>query len=206
MAAEGVQNPLQAIDGLMRITATLQSGAKQHKAQAIANLVKHYGVDIETLDSALVGSMPKDDPQESRMEQMLNQRLAPVDQLLQRIDYGNQQQVQQLYSNAYQSIDQFGQDPQNEHFDLVRYDMANWLDQAAAQGRTMSLNEAYDRACQFHPEVSQYMRQRQGGGMMQKKAAASSLPARSNGSGGSANDMSMHDFIASQFGDGAGRI
>ena len=95
MAAEGVNDPIQAFQGLMNVTATLAMGSPQQKAERIAGLCKHYGVDIEMLDAALVGSLPQN-PQQSQFEQLLDQRMAPVNQLLAQINQANQNQHNQL--------------------------------------------------------------------------------------------------------------
>lgn len=204
MAAEGVQNPIQAVEGLMRVTAVLSMGAPQQKAERIAGLVKHYGVDIELLDQALAGSLPAPDPNQQAFQRMLDERMAPVNQLLSRLGQAEQQQGQQMYGQAQQSIEQFGADPKNEFFEDVRYDMADFLDMAAQRGVSMSLKEAYDRACALHPEIQQVIAKRNPVSIQDKRRAATSLPSRGS-SGGGKGEMSLRDEIASHFPD-EGRI
>ena len=154
MQAEGVTDPMQAINGLLQTTAALSLGSPAQKAQKIANLIAHYGVDIQTLDSVLAGE-PAQDPQQTQLEQMLNQRLAPVDQLLQRVNQAEQQSQQQLAQENAQTIEQFASDPKNVHFEAVREVMADFLDMAAAHNQGMTLEQAYERACMAVPEVAQ---------------------------------------------------
>lgn len=200
MNAEGVQNPLQAVDGLMKVTAVLAMGAPQQKAERIAGLVKHYGVDIELLDQALAGSLPPPDPQQQALQRMFDERMAPVNDLLNRFQQAEQNQGQQLYGQAYQTIEQFGSDPKNEFFEDVRHDMADFLDMAAQRGVTMTLKEAYDRACALNPEIMQIISSRKPVSIADKRRAASSLPARSSGSTPAKGD-GIRELLEQQFGD-----
>ena len=210
MAAEGVQDPLQGIQGLLMTTAQLQMGNQQTKAQRIAALIKHYGVDIQTLDSVLAGEQPEANP-DSRLEEMLNQRLAPVNQLLEQLNQSRQQQFNQVQNQANQSITEFAADPKNEFFDSVRYDMADFLDVAAQRGIQMSLEEAYQRACALNPEINQIMQQRnqrqtatsKADVMRQKANAASSVRGtRAGGDDAAAGkkDRSIREELEAQFG------
>jgi len=211
MAAEGVQDPLQGINGLLMTTAQLAMGNQQTKAQRIAALIKHYGVDIQTLDSVLAGEQPSpNQAQDSRLEEMLNQRLAPVNQLLEQLNQSRQQQYQQVQTQASQSIEQFAADPKNEFFDSVRLAMADFLDVAAQHGHQMSLEEAYQRACALNPEISQIMAQRQQAttvtskaDVMRRKAnAASSVRGTRAGGGnsGEKKERSIREELEAQFG------
>lgn len=193
-AAEGVE-PMQGIQGLINITAELQNGSPAMKAQRIAGLVKHYGVDINALDQALAGEQPQDS-QMFHVEQMINQRLAPIQQMF-------QQSQQQTYSQADQSIEAFAADPNNEFFLHVKNDMADFMDMASARGQNMSLEEAYQRACAMNPEIQGVLEQRkanealvaQQADIQKKKAAASSIAGRQAGTQVK-EGMSMRDTIA----------
>lgn len=209
MAAEGVQDPLQGIQGLLMTTAQLAMGNQQTKAQRIAALIQHYGVDIETLDSVLAGEQPQNNP-DHRLEEMLNQRLAPVNQLLEQLNQSRQQQFQQVQTQATQSIEQFAADPQNEFFDSVRYAMADFLDVAAQNGVQMTLEEAYQRACALNPEINQIMSQRQQAqsatskaDVMRRKANASSSVKGHRAGGADANakqERSLREELEANFG------
>lgn len=211
MAAEGVQDPLQGIHGLLMTTAQLAMGNQHTKAQRIAALIKHYSVDIETLDSVLAGEQPSPNQvQDSRLEEMLNQRLAPVNQLLEQLNQSRQYQFEQVQTQANQSIVEFAADPQNEFFDAVRYDMADFLDVAAQRGIQMSLQEAYQRACALNPEINQIMSQRnqrhtatsKADVMRQKANAASSVRGTRAGGDDAAGkkERSIREELEAQFG------
>ncbi len=214
MQAEGVSDPAVAIKGLLETTAALQMGNPQQKAQRIAGLIQHYAVDIETLDNLLAGN-PAADPQMSQFEQMLNQRLAPVDQLLQRANQAQAMQAQQQEMEANQTIEQFAADPKNVHFEAVRTVMADFLDMAGQRGQQMSIQEAYDRACALDPQIApavmqeraQQAAQGQQGMLAGKKNAASSIHGRpaSTNTAILSDDMTLRETIAAQL-EGSDRI
>jgi hypothetical protein len=203
IAAEGVQNPIEAIQGLMNITATLQQGGPQQKAERVAGLIKHYGIDIGMLDNVLAGE-PVADPQQQQFSQMLDQRLAPVNQLLEQFNQTKQQQEFQTQQEAGQTVEQFGADPKNEFFHDVREVMADFLDMAAQRGQNMSLEQAYDRACALNPEIANIVASKRAqelqatsqANMAGKRNAASSVAGRSAAAGGGKGDMSVHDLIS----------
>ena len=201
LIASGVQDPFQAIDVLLRTEATLRGGTQVEKGRMVAQLIKDYGVDIGTLDSLLSGEAPA--PEADRFEQMLNAKLAPVNQFLAQQQQNAQAEQYSIQANAAQSIQEFSQNA--EFLSDVRNDMADLLDMAAARGQEMSLEEAYQKACLLHPEVSKVMaarekEQRIMGSTQEaqkKKAAAASLTGKQGGAGGGGNaNMSLHDQIA----------
>lgn len=204
-AAEGVQDPMQGIQGLVSITAELQNGSPAQKAQRIAAFVRHYGVDINMLDSALAGEETQD-PQATQFQQMLDQRLAPVNQLMTQLQQSQAQQQEQVYTSANQSIAEFGADPKNEFFDDVRMVMADFMDIARQNNQPMSLQEAYDRACAINPEISgiiaskrtQEMAQTNAVAAQKKRNAGSSITGRRQGVSAGNEDLSMRELIAAQ--------
>ena len=211
-AAEGVQDPMQGIQGLLNITATLQQGGPVQKAERIAGLIKHYGVDITALDNILSDNSEDNEPQQQQqqqaqqMQQMLDQRLAPVDQLVQQANQAQQYQYQQQQQQTNQTIEQFAQDPANTHFDAVRTVMADFVDLAAANGQQLSLKEAYDRACAATPAIANQMVQQRGNQVANKQRAASSISGRraSSDSQNSGGTMGVHDTLSAVWDDMTG--
>lgn len=205
-AAEGVNDPMQGLQGLINITAQLQMGSPQQKAERIAGLISHYGVDIQALDSMLAGEAPAD-PQMAQIQQMLDQRLAPVDQLMQTVQTTQQQSQQRNYDEAGQSIEAFAADPKNEFFENVRNTMADFMDMAESRGESMSLQQAYDRACASDPEIAQVQASRRAQESQQSNAqsiqrkqnAASSISGRQDGQVQGAGDMSLRDTLEAAF-------
>lgn len=213
MSAEGAPNPMVAIKGLMETTAQLQMGNPQQKAQKIAQLIQHYGIDIGTLDNLLAGE-PGQDPQTSRFEQMLDQRMAPVNQLLNQVNQANANQRQQAQNTAGQDIHSFAQDPAHPHFDQVKLVMADFMDMASKHGQQMTLQEAYDRACSSNPVIAAQVATARATQAQQaaqpaldaKLAAAGSVTGgRASGGQAMSEDMSLRQTIEAQFEEG-GRI
>ncbi len=203
MQAEGVTDPLAAVNGLLQTTAALALGSPAQKAQKIANLIAHYGVDIQTLDSVLAGEPA--DPQQTQLESMLNERLAPVNQLMQRVNQMDQQSSQRMEQENTQTIQQFAADPKHVHFEAVRTVMADFMDMAAQHGQDMTLDQAYERACMAVPEVAQQVMSARANGIAAsgqqalagKQAAASSVVGQSGavGTGGIEEGLSLRETL-----------
>jgi hypothetical protein len=207
IAAEGVSTPLEAVEGLFKTVAGLRMGTEQQKAQTVAQIIKSYGIDIGTLDDVLSGEPPSN-PQAAQLDQMLDQRMAPVNQLLQQIENAKVQGAQRTQSDAETAVTTFEQHA--EFLPDVRMDMADLLDLAAKNGRNLTLQEAYDRACALHPEVSKVMAKRSSVAALQgnqstfdnKRNAASSLPRGRSGESGAGDNLSMRDALSAAW-DGA---
>jgi hypothetical protein len=158
MAAEGVNNPFQAIEGMFQTASRLRMGSPQAKAQQIAQMIKNYGVDIETLDSLLVGEAPKANPGQ-QVQQMIDQRMQPVNQMMNQLAGMQQNKVQEQHNGASQQIGEFAKNA--EFINDVRYDMADLMDLATKRGQNLSLKDAYDKACSVHPQISAVLQKRQ---------------------------------------------
>lgn len=208
MASEGFNHPMEAMQAAFGTMTNLRMGTPQQKAQEIARIVGQYGVDIEALDSALVGAeMPQQqqaNPHNAQLEQMLDQRMGPVNQLMETVQQAQQQQQQAKLTEANNQVAQFAQ--KNEFLPDVREDMADIIELAAKRGVELPLQVAYDRAVAAHPEISQIVAQRasdaqikgQQQSIQQKRAAASSVSGRQTGTGGG-GPMSLRDQIADAF-------
>jgi hypothetical protein len=172
----------QALQGLLQTGSALQMGSPQQKAQVVANLIKQFGVDISSLDRMLVGEAPPaEQQQQNNFEQMLNQRLGPMQQQLQGYQQREQQQQQQAQGQVAQEVNDFGSS--NEFYNDVRGDMADLLDMAANRGRKMSMDEAYKLACANHPQISNIMANRTSQELVTgKRKAASSITGSPGGS------------------------
>lgn len=167
--------PLAAIQELLRADYLLSSAPKAQRAQYMAKLINDYGVDVHELDLALAGKGPAD-PVDSRVEQLLQQRLAPFQQYIQAQQQREQQYEQKSAEEVNQSIETMATDPKYPYFEDVRLDMADIVEMGAKRGLYLSLDEAYNRAIAMNPEVSkQVATQRQAEA---KKAAALAANAK----------------------------
>lgn len=199
MAAEGVKNPLHAIEGLFKTVAELRMGSPEQKAVKMAQMIKHYGVDINALDSALVGEQPQPS-QNSEIEHLINQRMAPVNQLLEQLQTRQHQSQQQATQAAEKEVANF----KGEFLQDVRMDMADLIDMAAARGQRMSLQEAYDKAVAMRPELQEIMNERkkmndieeQKKRMSNKRRASSSIASKGLQPTSGDTELSLRDTIA----------
>jgi len=158
MDAEGVGNPLDAVNGLFKSVATLRMGTMQEKAAKIAQFVEVYGVDVNALDNALVGNSAENAPENDPVASMIDQRMAPVNQLLEQLNQNKQYQEQHAKEKTDQDINAFSKDA--EFFEDVRDDMADFLEAAARRNQSMTLQQAYDKSCALNPQISNVMGQR----------------------------------------------
>jgi hypothetical protein len=155
LAAEGMPDIGTGIKGMFETVALLQQGAPEIKAQKMAQLIQHYGIDINALDAALVGEQPQADPN-YQVQQMIDQRLQPVNQLLEQINQNRQMQFQQTQQQADREVAEF----KGEFLQDVRLDMADLIDAAAAKGQQLTLQKAYDIAVSLRPDIQEVVNKR----------------------------------------------
>tara|TARA_R110000851_G_scaffold288960_2_gene443093 strand:- start:3402 stop:4466 length:1065 start_codon:yes stop_codon:yes gene_type:complete len=197
--------PMQAVQGLFDTVANLRMGNPVQKAQIVADLIESFGVDIRALDSQLSGSMPDPNDPSSRIDELVNQRLAPYQEHLQQMEYQKTQQTQQVQQEATQEVQSFAESGKAEFLNDVRHDMADMIDAAYRRGVNMPMQEAYQKACAVHPQISQIMQQRDkqqqitGGNnnMQSKRLAASSITGSRVGVNTPSGNMSIRDTISS---------
>ena len=154
--------PLQAIQNLLAADHLLSTAPKAQKAQYLAKLINDYGVDILELDAALTGKEPVD-PVASRVETLLQQRLAPYQQFMQTQQQREQLAAQQENQKIQVAVEQMGQMTDKfPHFDQVRNEMADAIEIYSKRGVYLSLEEAYNKAVAMDPDLS-----KQGANLMQ---------------------------------------
>jgi len=154
----GFRDPISAVNGVMQTMLQMRTGSTQERASAAARVIKEFGIDIGALDEALVADPGSSyQPDTSRFEQLLDSRLAPVNQLMTQLEQYQYQQQQEAQIATQTEVQRFISE--NEFGSMVRNDMADLLDMAAARGQQMSLKEAYDKACIMNPEISRKLEQ-----------------------------------------------
>jgi hypothetical protein len=163
----------QGLQSVLQTAAMLMGGGPQQKAQAAAQIIQQYGVDIETLDGLLAGD-PNTQQQQSEVEQRIQQALQPYQQFMQQVNQSQQRAVQSRQQSAVSEVDKFAQDPKNTYYAEVREDMATLLDLAAQRGQEMTLQQAYDQACQYNERVRNAIEQKRLREDEERKRAASS--------------------------------
>lgn len=143
-------SPAQMFSTLMEADRILHSAPMEQRAQYLAGLIKNYGIDIQALDSALSGQPVQASQQydiEQRVQQLLDQRLAPIQQRIQAEEMGRQQEIAH-------TIESMASDPQYPYFQDVREDMADLIEIRAARGIYLSLEQAYAMATGINPGVT----------------------------------------------------
>ena len=175
MIRAGGADPYQTVGSLMQTAMALQSGAPGNKAGIVANLIRHYGVDLNLLASTLEGQPV---PQEAQAPY----RDPRVDQLLGQVEQARSYKQQQLAQEATRLI---GEIQGEEFFGDVKDAMADILEIAAKRGVAMTPKEAYNRAVWADPHVAEVLQQRQAakqaatpnGATQRAAAAAASIKA-----------------------------
>lgn len=158
-------NPPKVVGDVLATAATLQMGAPQQRAQAAANLIKQFGVDVGMLDSLLAGEAPPEQqPQQYQNDPALVRRL---DELQSRFEQRDQQSISD-------ELTRFANDPENEFYMDVRDDMADLLDMAANRGVQMTLKDAYKRACRMNESVARVLEARKARPDQQRRRQAAS--------------------------------
>jgi hypothetical protein len=195
------QNPVQFVGTLLQAAQYLRTGPATGKAQFVATLVKNFGINIQDLDAALSGEELPEDPND-KIAQLVEQRLAPVNQLLATIQQTRAQRAAQVDAEVDTEIHTFAQDPKNEFFSVVYTEMADIIELAARQGRSVGMAEAYDRACKLNPEVQKVIAQRND----QKRQASGSVRQRGPSMTQEGNEnTSLRDDIERAFSSVANR-
>lgn len=190
--AEGA-SPLDAFHDYLKTATLLRTGAPMDKARVMAQLVQQYGVPLQALDAFLAqairqGPAPMQPPQQQMHTQgPYSPGLPPAPQEFRdpRLDRLLAQAEANERVTMREQAEAFAADPKHEFFADVRLTMADVMDAAAKRGITMSLEDAYARACQIEPEVKKVLDARAAQGsasaaartLAQARHAASSLPS-----------------------------
>ena len=187
----------QTIPGVLQAASVLQMGSPQQKAQTVAGMIKQFGVDIQTLDSLLVGEQPQQ--QGPDINQLVDQRLQQYHQ------QQHQQQLAQQQQGIQTELQQFASDPNNEFYNDIKMDMADIIEMAANRGQQLTLKEAYDRACMMNPQISQILSSRQSQAAVNtKRRAAVSVSGAPGGPGGTEAPTDIRSALEHAW-DNAGR-
>lgn len=177
LAASGT-HPLVAVQELLKSDHILSSAPKTQRAAFMAKLIKDYDIDIAALDDALAGTAAAEDPVESRVQQLLQQQLAPLHQFLSTQRQNEQQREAQESTRIATTIEQMAADPKYPHFEALREDMADLVDIASKRGQYLTLEQAYTRAVGMNPEVSNLVAAQRTAAARQSSAQAANARAQ----------------------------
>lgn len=154
LAAKGV-NPVQAFQSLLQTQHALETAPPQQRAAMAAQIIRNFGVDIAMLDEEL--SRPGGPTHAPQGQQHMDptQIAAQVRQSIMQ-DLQRQRQHVEL-QRAQKELASF---EDKEFFEDVRETMADIMEIAAKRGVVMTTEQAYNQACQMHPDVSAALSQR----------------------------------------------
>lgn len=148
----GGADPVQATRNLFQAAHTLNYAPPQQKAQLLARMIQDSGAPLELINAALEGGgataatgQPKAMDQESIIQQVRKEFQA--------------QQQQQEQTRIMKDIESFKAG--HEFYADVEPDMVELINLSRGRGVTMTLEQAYNRAIQLHPEVSAALKQRE---------------------------------------------
>jgi hypothetical protein len=152
-------NPLEAIQGAMRMQYTLERGSPQQKQAAFAQAFRASGLSIDQLAEAIDGQPSQGQPQ-SQQQPMDVATLKQ--QVLQEITQTFQaQQAESRNRKAAEEVAAFAANAEAyPHFQQVQEEMRILQLASAQAGRRLSLEDAYNKAVRLDPELSQYEEQR----------------------------------------------
>lgn len=201
--------PLQAVKNLMETAAGLTLGTQQQKALIVAEILENYGVDIQTLDDVL--SKRPANPQAGRasMDPVIEQALRPVHEFMGRVEQGRQQHIQQIQQGAQAELERV-ESLNLPFFEDLRNDIADFMEVAAARGQELTMEQAYERAVNFNPEIKKIIDQRRRAEAINKdpakvarskKAASSIHGSPRGGSGGDGKPKSRKEALAEAWDD-----
>jgi hypothetical protein len=146
-------NPIQAINNMLNVERIMLNGDPATKVQMVANMIKHFNIDVVSLDRVLSGQggPTPEVAQQSALEQLLEQKLAPVQQFIQSQQQREAQQRAQVEQEIDHTIESMAANPEQfPYFEEVREDMADLIDLAAKKGVALSLEDAYHRAVRMN--------------------------------------------------------
>ncbi len=171
MRAEG-HEPMRAIADLLQTAAALRTAPMSHRANIIANMVKTFGIPYPELVRAI--DEPGGASQQSQNEPM------DVGSIIARAKAELRQELAQTREQAsvahgQQVVEEFKQNA--EFLEDVRHDMALIMDADHRRGLKTTIQQAYDKACRIHPEISLVLEQRKAAEAA-KAGNASTLRAR----------------------------
>lgn len=97
--------PQAAIGPLLQTAAILRTGTPAQKAHSVANIMRQYGIPVEHISATLGQGNPAVDPQYDHLAQRFS-----------RIEQAQMMQEQAQSQRTMSIIEQFGADPNHQHF------------------------------------------------------------------------------------------
>ncbi len=151
---------------------TLVKGSPEQKAGVMLQIAKTYGIDIASL-----GTVQQQDPAAQVNDPRLSEALQQIQQIRTHLTSQERQRADAEYQSQIDVVNKFGSNASNEHFNLVREDMAALIE----SGRATDLQDAYDKAIWANPEVRAKLLEKQNQQLAQKQAAEAAAARKAAG-------------------------
>lgn len=146
-------NPIQAVRSLMYVDQVLSSAPAAQRATTMAKMIKDYGIDLSLLDSALAGeNVAETDPQ-SVIDRIVSEKMKPFQEWQQTQQQAALRHQQMTMEQSAQAVEAMSSDPKFPHFDLVRDDMADYIELQERKGIPVTLEQAYNRAVAMNDDA-----------------------------------------------------
>jgi hypothetical protein len=148
-------HPMVAIHELLKADRILSTAPPAERARYMAELISDYEIDIEQLDLALSGKGSAA-PSDARLEQLLAQKIAPLQQFVSQ-QQAREQQVQQLQQQQIaETVETMAANTEKfPYFDQVRDSMADIIELLDKRGQQISIEAAYNKAVALDPTISE---------------------------------------------------
>ena len=148
-AVQNAQNPAEYIGRVMVTERVLRTGSPDQKFEALLGIADQYGLPLREIINKSVGEEVLKTPSQQQYQ------LPPeVQRELQEARQWRESQTQRSGEDELAKFIKTGP----EFFEDVRNDMANLIEARIAT----DLQDAYDKACKLHPEISVILADRQG--------------------------------------------
>ena len=142
--------PMQAVASMMQTSARLTLGSPLQKAQAVADVIRQFGIDIETLDAVLANDpkVSKGTDVSDTVRRVVSEQLNP---LVSRLTADEKARRDAELAEAQREMEEFAS--KNEFFEDFREEMGDLIESAHRRGKKMSLQAAYDAVLATRPEL-----------------------------------------------------
>lgn len=159
--AEGA-TPIQAIESLLQTGAKLRTSTAPELANLIAGMVTQFGTGrfgpqfVQMLDQSLTGfaqGQPQAPAAQPDISAQVQQQIAPMQDYIQQLQQREAQHQAATQAQVDSEVEQFLLT--QPHAEELRETMADVVEIADRQGRTVTLQEAYETAMRMHPQLGQ---------------------------------------------------
>lgn len=171
-------NPITAVRSLMHVDAVLATAPMAQRAELMAKVIKDYGIDLSMLDSALAGHQVAESDPTTVISRIVQESLKPFTEDLASRRQADERRQQMTMEQSASAVENMASDPKFPYFDLVRSDMADYIELQERKGVPVTLEQAYTRAVAMNDDAQAAV---QDAAKQQKAQGANSAAQRALG-------------------------